>query len=120
MMQCNRIVANVFRKHLKQFDITDSQLSILFIVTKAKAVNQKRIADALYLEKSTVNRNLKRLIDKGYITYIEGNQLRITDQGLQFLEQVIPHWDQAMEEIRAILNPDGETALNLIAFKLKQ
>lgn len=37
VMRLNRITANVFRKYLMPFNITDSQLSILFVLTK-KAV----------------------------------------------------------------------------------
>jgi len=118
MMKCNRIVANVFRKHLKPFSITDSQLSILFVVTKGKAVNQKKISEILFLEKSTVNRNISRLIDSQYIAFDSNLFLNTTQKGKQFLEKVLPHWDMAMKEIRNILGEEGIEAVALIANKL--
>ncbi|WP_420320891.1 MarR family winged helix-turn-helix transcriptional regulator [Flagellimonas sp.] len=118
IMKCKRIIANIFRKHLRPFGITDSQLSILFVVTKASAVNQKRLSEKLYMEKSTVNRNLKRLTDKNYISMDGTSFLFTTEKGKAFLEGVIPHWNNAMAEIREILDQDGENALNLILGKL--
>ncbi len=117
-MKANRIVANTFRKHLKPFGITDSQLSILFVVTKAPDVNQKRLSDILYLEKSTVNRNIARLIERNYIALDDRLMLSTTQKGLIFLEEVIPHWDMAMKEIRGILGKKGLAAVGTILSQL--
>ncbi|WP_420603567.1 MarR family winged helix-turn-helix transcriptional regulator [Flagellimonas sp.] len=116
----NRIIANIFRKHLKPFDITDSQLSILFVVTKGSSITQKRISELLYLEKSTVNRNLTRLIDKNYISTNSDSFLFTTESGQAFLESIIPHWNNAMTEVRGILGTNGENAINLILSKLSK
>jgi len=118
MMKCNRIIANVFRKHLAPFHITDSQLSILFIITKANDTNQKKISDILYLEKSTVNRNLKRLLDNNYIMYTEGSYLSITDPGKVFLEELIPHWNTAMKELKLLLSNEGVNSLDFLSKQL--
>ena len=118
MMMCNRIVANVFRKYLSPFKVTDSQLSILFILAKGTDINQKKLADFLSLEKSSVNRNLKRLLSNKLITYSSGTTLALTKEGKSFLEKVIPQWNKAMAEIKSILDEDGENHLNLLVQKL--
>ncbi len=118
IMKCKRIIANIFRKHLRPFGITDSQLSILFVVTKGNSVNQKRISEKLHMEKSTVNRNLIRLIEKQFISTDENALLFTTKKGKEFLEGVLPHWNNAMSEVRGILEKDGENAINLILTKL--
>ncbi|WP_190810374.1 MarR family winged helix-turn-helix transcriptional regulator [Flagellimonas sp. S3867] len=118
IMKCKRIIANIFRKHLRPFGITDSQLSILFVITKANSVNQKRISEKLHMEKSTVNRNLTRLIEKEYISTDDESVLFTTENGKEFLEGVLPHWNNAMAEVRGILEKDGENAINLILNKL--
>lgn len=120
IMKCKRIIANIFRKHLKPFGVTDSQLSILFVVTKGSSVNQKRISEKLHMEKSTVNRNLSRLIEKQYISTDEDSFLFTTEKGKEFLEGVLPHWGNAMAEVRAILEQDGESAINLVLNKLSK
>ena len=119
MMRSNRIIANIFRKYLKQFDLTDSQLSILFVISKISKINQKIISEFLYMEKSTVHRNLNRLIKKEYITSDSQKYLHMTDNGLDFLESVIPHWNEAMEESKKILGKEGEAALSVLLSKLE-
>jgi len=105
---------------LKPFGITDSQLSILFVVTKAKAVNQKKLSDMLFLEKSTVNRNIIRLIDNQYIAMDSSLFLNTTEKGKQFLEKVLPHWNIAMNEIQGILGKEGTEAVSMITHKLTE
>lgn len=118
-MMCNRMIANIFRRHLKEFDITDSQLSILFFVSKKENPNQKQIADFLATEKSTVNRNIKRLITRQYISFSE-QKLALTSNGKELLERLIPSWENAMNEVNAILGDEGEQALNNIYTKLNE
>lgn len=118
MMMCNRMIANIFRKHLSEFGITDSQLSILFFVAKSKGVKQKSISEFLVSEKSTVNRSMKRLIDKGLISVIKYT-ISTTEKGNQLLERIIPRWENAMEEVYDKIGPEGEDALNNIYNKLK-
>jgi len=117
-MQCNRIVANVFRKHLAQFNVTDSQLSILFVIANAPNPTQKRLADLLHLEKSTVHRNLIRLLKQEVISYSKEKALRLTPSGEQLLEEIMPHWENAMAEIKSIIGDEGENALNMLTLQL--
>ena len=118
IMRCNRIVASVFRKHLKPFGITNSQLSTLFIISKTPNPTQKLLSDKMYMDKSTVNRNLKRLIENNFIEKITIHDLQVTTKGKELLEQVIPHWENAMTEIKQLLEEEGEEALNIIVQKL--
>ena len=118
IMRCNRVIANIFRKHIAQFDVTDSQLSILFVIAKANHANQNKISKLLYLEKSTVNRNLNRLLQRNIISYKAGKETILTEEGKLLLNTIIPHWEKAMTEIRAILTESGENAINLLTNKL--
>ena len=72
----------------------------------------------MHMEKSTVNRNLKRLLDNKLIEKLNIHDLQITTKGKSLLEEVIPHWDNAMQEIREILEEEGELALNTVLEKL--
>tara|TARA_B100000809_G_scaffold58771_1_gene55253 strand:+ start:767 stop:1189 length:423 start_codon:yes stop_codon:yes gene_type:complete len=108
----NRLTANVFRKHLSPFEITDSQLSLLFILSKKEKCNQKELTKITQLEKSTLNRNLKRLIDKDYITKQEFPLLQLTHSGKIFVENIIPEWQKAMIEIKELISEEGITGIN--------
>ena len=102
----SRNVENIYRKHLKRYGITSSQLSILFFVAKNKEVRQKEIGKYLSLERSTVSRDLTRLIKNGIVTK-NGRETRsmlaMTDVGLSLLEEIIPSWTLAHEESSALL-----------------
>ncbi|MFA7327689.1 MAG: MarR family winged helix-turn-helix transcriptional regulator [Candidatus Kapaibacterium sp.] len=114
----SRLTSNIFRKHLAKHDITESQLSILFITSKMKEITQKQISVFYYLEKSTVSRNLKRLVDKGYLDQKQLPRIVITTAGLNFVTKVIPSWENAMKEIKTELGENGVKAINEVISKL--
>ncbi len=118
ILKCNRIISSVFRKHLLPYNITNSQMSILFILAKKGASTQQELATMLYLEKSTISRNMKRLFDGDLIVKKIAKQIEITIAGKDFLEKIIPAWDCAMEESRALLTEKGEEALTLLLNQL--
>lgn len=119
MNRINRLTGNIFRKHLKGFDLTSSQLTMLFVLFKSEGTTQKGLTDILFMEKSSVNRNLRRLFEKGYATKNNFPLIELTNDGKILLEKVVPHWQAAMKEIRNALQQDGEDAVNTILSKLK-
>jgi len=118
VMRLNRITANVFRKYLIPFNITGSQLSILFVLAKKGGLTQKQLSNIVQLEKSSLNRNLKRLFDKNYLSRTDFPTIQITHVGKSFVNDIIPEWKKAMDEISELLGEDGKTALNLVHKRL--
>ena len=118
VMRIGRITSKIFRKHLSPFNITGSQLTILFIVTKIGGLTQKRICEIAQLEKSSLNRNLKRLFEKRYLSRKEFPIINITDDGKSLVNKIIPEWEKAMKEIRQLLGEDGEASLDMTLTKL--
>ncbi|MBD79611.1 MAG: hypothetical protein CL840_11895 [Crocinitomicaceae bacterium] len=118
VMRINRAVGNIFRKYLKPFNITDSQLSILFVLTKKGGLTQRQMTDITILEKSSLNRNLKRLFDREFIQKDQFPIIEITSIGKSFVNDVIPEWKKAMNEISHLMQEDGSDALNLLHQKI--
>lgn len=118
VMRINRITANIFRKHLLPFNITNSQLSLLFIFAKVGGMTQKDLSDMVKLEKSSINRNINRLIDANYLSKEDFPIIKITHEGKVLANEIVPAWENAMSEIRQILGGDGEEALDLLLTKL--
>jgi DNA-binding MarR family transcriptional regulator len=116
----SRVVANVFRKYLKPFDITDSQLTLLFILSKMPDLNQKQLSEMATLEKSSLNRNLKRLVERELVSKADFPKINITEKGLQLVNDIIPEWRKAMDEIEEIIGQNGVTALDLLMGKVFQ
>lgn len=118
ILKCQRVISGIYRKHLQPFEITSSQLSILFICTKLENVNQAKLSKILKLEKSTVSRNIKRLLDRKLIKKEKGQVMTITHVGKLLLEQIIPEWDKAKIEAKKALKKEGEAALDLLLTNL--
>jgi len=112
-----RIINSIFRKHVRQFGITSSQLSILFVLSKRGKCTGKELANILYLEKSSVSRNKRRMLEQEFLES-EGSHILITNKGLELLEKVIPSWEKAMEETKKKLGNLGEESLNTIVSQL--
>jgi len=108
----NRLTANIFRKYLSPFGITDSQLTLLFILSKKGKCNQKEMTEITCLEKSSLNRNLNRLVDKNYISKQDFPLLQLTQEGKVFVENIIPEWEKAMTEIKQLITEDGVNGIN--------
>lgn len=112
-----RIISGIFRKHLKDFGITSSQLSMLFVLSKKGSTSQQELADILYLEKSSVSRNKLRMLKEGLLEK-QGLNLNISKAGLTLLNQVIPCWDKAMKEAKTKLASEGLKALDSVVNQL--
>ena len=67
LRRLSRIVDGYYRKNLIDYEITENQLTILFLLSETKKVEQGRIGKVLKLERSTVSRNIKLLEKKGLI-----------------------------------------------------
>lgn len=119
MRKCHRLVAQIFRKYIASYGVTSSQLGILFLLCKKQDVKQRDIVEMMVLEKSTVNRNLKRLLVNELVVQNAKKQLNITTKGLDLVEQVIPAWQRAMEEAKGKLKAEGVDAIDLILANLK-
>jgi DNA-binding MarR family transcriptional regulator len=88
--------------------------------SKSDGFSQKELSELAVLEKSSLNRNLKRLFDSNYISREDFPIIRITPAGKSFVNSIIPEWRKAMDEIQQLLGDDGEAALNLVTKKLQK
>lgn len=110
----HRLTANIFRKHIAPFDVTNSQLTLLFILSKHCTLNQMQLATIAKLEKSSLHRNIKRLVDKKYVSKEAFPLLHLTDDGKKLVNTIIPEWEKAMTEVREIIGKDGELSIHQI------
>ncbi|MEO0895579.1 MAG: MarR family transcriptional regulator [Bacteroidota bacterium] len=117
-MKCHRIIASIFRKHFKEFGVTNSQFSMMLFISKAKKVNQALISKQMHLDKSSVNRNLKRLLDQGWVQKEDKMILTMTPKGFELMEEMIPKWNLAMDEVKEAIGEDGIRAVDLLLAKL--
>ena len=114
----HRLTATIFRKYMAPFDVTNSQVSLLFVLTKHTTLTQRQLSKMARLEKSSLHRNLKRLIAQEYLDKGQYPQIAITEKGKKLVNAIVPEWEKAMSELREIIGQDGELSIDLIHNKL--
>jgi DNA-binding MarR family transcriptional regulator len=106
---------------LKNFDITESQLSILFALSKLGKTEQGKIGETLCLERSTVSRSIKLLEKRGVLSRSNAYrpEIEMTKQGEILLQQILPVWESLMNTLTDTLGEDGLNGLKILEQKIK-
>ncbi len=105
----SRIIDSLYRKRIKEFGITENQLTILFSLYEMGEVEQGKVGEMLALERSSTSRNIKLMIKEGWIqrTNDYRPKIQLTPTGNELVKKLIPIWEAAMDELTAMLKPDG-------------
>jgi len=130
LRKLHRLINSAYMKNLKPFGLRGSMLSILFIIGKRPGVNQKTIADTLILDtlildQSTMSRDLKKLIDNQWVIKKRGKdsrhkELKLTDEGIQLLENVTPVWKRMHHTVEEILGKHNIQQIDLITAAIRE
>jgi DNA-binding MarR family transcriptional regulator len=98
----SRSVTRIFEDALRPHGVSTAQLNMLVAITKAGPMRPSDRARALDLEKSTVTRNLERMLAHGWIRATRGSEqnryrLEVQPAGRALLTRVLPSWKAAQE-----------------------
>lgn len=109
LRRLSRIADGYFRSKLSDFSITENQMTILFVLSKMEKVEQGRIGQELVLERSTVSRNIKLLEKQNYVkrTSDYRPEIELSKKGNELVQNLIPLWEEAMDELISKLGEDG-------------
>jgi DNA-binding MarR family transcriptional regulator len=93
-----------------------AQFSLLRHVQRLGQPSISVLAEAMGLDRSTLGRNLRVLEELGLLQLGEGRDLRarevrLTEAGLQRIEQALPLWEQVQRELNARLGTDRRAEL---------
>ncbi len=104
----NRVVTGVYDDVLRPLGIKVSQLNVLVVVANYDSPTPTKIGKVLHMEKSTLSRNVDRMVARGWLRIATGKDVRthrvtITPKGRALLEKSLPLWQQAQEESEALL-----------------
>jgi DNA-binding MarR family transcriptional regulator len=83
-------------------------------------VDQGVIGKKLFLERSSVSRNVNVLERNGYVTKNAAYrpQIALTQEGTVLVEQLIPLWENIMDDIVSEIGNDGVEMINDLEKKL--
>ncbi len=123
LLVISRKFVKVYKKHFNKLNVTQSQVSILLMVAKSREIAQSAIGKHLELERSTVSRDLARLIDKGYLHKTANGvspNISLTKEGINVAKLVAREWAKGYKDSCDLLGEKGMNALTEIEKTMKK
>ncbi|WP_328185124.1 MarR family winged helix-turn-helix transcriptional regulator [Marinobacter sp. OP 3.4] len=115
--QLMRQVSQFYDAELGQAGLKGTQYALMAHVIQLGPVRPGDLARAMKMDASTLTRNLKPLLDAGWLAQSPGPDRRsrtivITDDGRQKWHQAREHWKRAQQRINGMLGEDRVMALH--------
>jgi DNA-binding MarR family transcriptional regulator len=103
----NRRVTRIYDAVLRPFELTIAQFNMLVALGLGLDLRAGDLARALDLEKSTLSRNLKRLVERRLVT-VAGDMriLKLTAAGRRLVTRALPAWREAQREAVVAIDSD--------------
>ena len=111
LRQASRAVSRLYDEELRGVGLRTTQYSLLRVLTRAGQVRQGDLSGLTSLDETTLTRNLRPLVDAGWVAVRSGDDRRerlitITKAGTAKLAEARPAWERAQARMRALL-PEG-------------
>jgi DNA-binding MarR family transcriptional regulator len=115
--QLSRIVTRVYDDAMRPLGITASQYTLLAQLAARDAITAVEIGHELDIEKSTLSRNLKRLLALGHINMDppagrRGRGLHLTGKGQAVLKDAFPIWQDAQKRTVSAMGAESRNMLD--------
>jgi len=111
-----RTITQHYERLMKPSGLSVSQFTILAVLAVAGPMPLTRLADEMAIERTTLTRNLRSLIDQGWVSESASGDrrvrlLEITRKGTTAAREALPHWRKAQKTIAGHLGADAIRAL---------
>jgi DNA-binding MarR family transcriptional regulator len=104
-----RLVTGAYESHMRQHGVGIAPMNLLVAVAAGGPVSPGELAERLVLEKSTVSRDLRPLIENGWLTQTKGTgrrkSLAITPAGLAVIDAAFDDWQKGQKDAEKLLGP---------------
>lgn len=115
--QLSRIITRVYDDALRPLGITASQFTLLTQLAARDGITAVEIGGDLDIEKSTLSRNLKRLLALGHIIMDppagrRGRGLHLTPKGQAVIKDAYPVWQEAQRRAISVMGNDSRAVLD--------
>jgi DNA-binding MarR family transcriptional regulator len=112
LRQASRAVSRFYDDELRSIGLRTTQYSLLQLLRRAGDVRQRDLAELTLHDETTLTRNLRPLLDAGWISVRTGEDRRekwfkITALGLAKLKEARPAWERAQARLQGLL-PEGK------------
>ena len=115
--QLSRIITRVYDDAMRPIGITASQYTLLAQLAARDSITAVEIGHELDIEKSTLSRNLKRLLALGHIIMDppagrRGRGLHLTAKGQAVLKEAFPIWQDAQKRAVSAMGAESRNVLD--------
>ncbi len=115
--QLSRIITRLYDDAMRPLGITASQYTLLAQLASRDGITAVEIGHTLDIEKSTLSRNLKRLLALGHIVMDppagrRGRGLHLTPKGQGILRDAYPIWQAAQGRTVGVMGADSRATLD--------
>lgn len=113
-----RIVTRHYDAQLSRTGLRLTQYTLLSYLRSSGAMGHSALAQALGMDRTTLTRNLKPLVDAGWIAQsrtgpdARSTRLQLTDAGMAQWQQARPQWLAAQRSLNDALGADRVAALH--------
>lgn len=111
-----RLLTRRYEQELQPAGVTPSQFELLSALGAKPHWSQVELCQVLAADQTTLSRNLKGLLDRGWVkrdrTHEDRRVVRyvITAEGAGAWQQALPHWEQAQRAVQQELGEEWEAA----------
>jgi DNA-binding MarR family transcriptional regulator len=110
-----RAVTRLYNDRLRPLSLNIAEMTLMAAIAAHGSVQPARLGRAMELEKSTLSRNISRLVDRGWVEIRDhpddrGVLLTLTARGNEMLLRALPAWKEAQERAQWLVD---ETLLDL-------
>jgi len=105
-----RAVTQHFASFMNETGLKETQFSLLSVLAQAGTLPMGRLADVLLMDRTSLTRTLRPLLDKGYVEVAPGRdgrtrEVQISQEGMRTLENALPHWAAAQDALLRSFGP---------------
>jgi DNA-binding MarR family transcriptional regulator len=107
-----RIVTQLYDEALRPTAMRSTQFTLLQALTLLPRASQKRLAELLGMDSTTLTRTLALLRKQGWVASKEGDDRRelrlgLTASGMREYKRALPYWQSAQNRLKRVLGESG-------------
>jgi DNA-binding MarR family transcriptional regulator len=117
LRQASRHVSQAYDHHLRAVGLRNTQFSLIAnLMGRTMTINE--LSERLIMDPTTLNRNLKPLLERGLVTVGVGEHDRraraimLTPAGRSLFELALPCWKAAQKTLRTAIGSDSREILH--------
>jgi DNA-binding MarR family transcriptional regulator len=106
LRQASRAVSRLYDEELRGVGLRTTQYSLLRVLARSGQVRQRELGGLTSLDETTLTRNLRPLIDSGWVVIATGEDRReklvsLSEAGAATLRKALPAWERAQARLRS-------------------